>query len=86
MFFLLFLVDDRRIRVRIHIFDLWIWMRIRESQKNLDPILRIRIRYTVRKHWSLYLACLSSLAAASLSSSTVSAKLSPWNSILALPT
>ncbi len=37
MFFLLFLLDDRRIRIKIHIFDLWIRMRIREVQKHMDP-------------------------------------------------
>ncbi len=39
MFFLLFLLDDRRIqirsRTRIRIFDKWIW--IREAQKHMDP-------------------------------------------------
>jgi hypothetical protein len=35
MLFLLFLLDDRRIR--IHIFDKWIRMRIREAQKHMDP-------------------------------------------------
>ncbi len=35
MFFLLFLLDDRRIRIRIHISDQWI--RIREAQKHMDP-------------------------------------------------
>jgi hypothetical protein len=35
MFSLLVLLDDRRIW--IHFFDLWIRMRIREAQKNMDP-------------------------------------------------
>jgi hypothetical protein len=33
--FLLFLLDDGRIRIRIHISDEWI--RIREAQKHMDP-------------------------------------------------
>jgi hypothetical protein len=33
MFFLVFLLDDRRIRIRIS--DLW--GRIREAQKHMDP-------------------------------------------------
>jgi|688.fasta_scaffold2454835_1 hypothetical protein len=33
MFFLLFLLDDRRIRILIS--DKWIW--IRDAQKNMDP-------------------------------------------------
>jgi hypothetical protein len=36
MFFLLFLPDDRRIRIRIHISNYWIRMRIREAQKHMD--------------------------------------------------
>ncbi len=47
MFFLLFLVDDRRIRISIS--DLWIW--IREAQ-NLR-ILRIRIRIRNTELYSL---------------------------------
>ncbi len=35
MFFLLFLLDDRGIRIRIS--DYWIRMRIREAQKHMDP-------------------------------------------------
>ncbi len=35
MFFLLFLLDDRRIRIRIRISDYWIW--IRETKKHMDP-------------------------------------------------
>jgi hypothetical protein len=35
MLFLLFLHDDRRIRIRIHTSDEWI--RIREAQKHVDP-------------------------------------------------
>jgi hypothetical protein len=35
MFFLLFLLDDRRIRIRIS--DLWIRIRIQEAQKHVDP-------------------------------------------------
>ncbi len=44
MLFLLFLHDDRRIRIqsririRIHIYDQWIWIRIREAQKHVDPV------------------------------------------------
>ncbi len=41
MFFLLFLLDDRRIRIqirtRIRNSDQWIRMRIREAQKHMDP-------------------------------------------------
>jgi hypothetical protein len=41
MFFLLFLLDDIRIRSRIQIrirtSDSWIWMQIREAQKHMDP-------------------------------------------------
>jgi hypothetical protein len=50
MFFLLFLLDDRRIRIRsrIRISDKWIRLRIREAQKN-TWILRIRIRNTALK-------------------------------------
>ena len=36
MFFLLFLLDDRRIRIRIHTSD-W-WIRIQEAQKHVDPV------------------------------------------------
>ncbi len=36
MFFLLFLLDDRRIRICIS--DYWIRMRIWEAQKNMDPM------------------------------------------------
>jgi hypothetical protein len=36
MFFLLFLLDDRRIRIRIHVSDYWIRMRIREALKHMD--------------------------------------------------
>jgi hypothetical protein len=36
MFFIIFLLDDRRIRIRIS--DLWIqWIRIREVHKHNDP-------------------------------------------------
>jgi hypothetical protein len=46
MFFLLFLHDDRRIRIqirsriliRIHTPDKGIWIRIREAQKHVDPV------------------------------------------------
>jgi hypothetical protein len=44
MFFLLFLLDDRRIRIRVLIFDQGIQIRIREAQNMW--ILRIRIRNT----------------------------------------
>jgi hypothetical protein len=41
MFFLLFLLDDRRIRswsrILIHVSDYWIWMRIQKAQKHMDP-------------------------------------------------
>jgi hypothetical protein len=48
MFFLLFLHDDRRIRIRsririqsrirIHTSDYWIRIRIQEAQKHVDPV------------------------------------------------
>jgi hypothetical protein len=40
MFFVLFLINDRRIRsrIRIHSSDLWIRIRIQESQKHVDPV------------------------------------------------
>jgi hypothetical protein len=37
MGFLLFLLDDRRIRIRIRISDLWIRIRIPEAQKHMYP-------------------------------------------------
>jgi hypothetical protein len=36
MFFSLFLLADRRIRIRIRLCDYWI--RIREAQKHMDPM------------------------------------------------
>ncbi len=39
-FFLLFLLNDRRIRIqsRIHYSDYWIRIRIQEAQKHVDPV------------------------------------------------
>jgi hypothetical protein len=37
MFFLLFLLDDRMSRSRIHTSDLWIRIRIQEAQNHVDP-------------------------------------------------
>jgi hypothetical protein len=38
MFFLLFLLADRRIRIPIRISDYWIRMMIWEAQKQMDPM------------------------------------------------
>jgi hypothetical protein len=38
MVFLLFLQDDRRIRIRIRIQTSDKWIRIREAQKHVDPV------------------------------------------------
>jgi hypothetical protein len=46
MFFLLFLLDDRKIRIRIRISDQWIRMRIREAQNIWILWIRIRISNT----------------------------------------
>jgi hypothetical protein len=37
MFFLQFLLDDRKIQIQNHISDQCIRMRIREAQKHMDP-------------------------------------------------
>jgi hypothetical protein len=49
--FLLFLLDDRRLRIRIHISDYWI--RIREAQKHVDPVDPIRKTGFVIKKYGL---------------------------------
>jgi hypothetical protein len=38
MFMDLFLLGDRRIRIRIHTSDYWIRIRIQEAQKDVDPV------------------------------------------------
>jgi hypothetical protein len=47
-FFILFLLDDRRIRIRIHTYD---WIRIREAKKHVDPV----DPDSDPEHWSLVL-------------------------------
>jgi hypothetical protein len=48
-FFLLFLLADRRIRIRIHTCDLWI--RIREAQKHVDPVDPDPVSHPDLEHW-----------------------------------
>jgi hypothetical protein len=37
MFFILFMLDERRIRIWIRISDLWIQIQIQEAQKHMAP-------------------------------------------------
>jgi hypothetical protein len=50
MFLLLFLFDDRRIRIQIRISDKWIRMRIREARKHIFgmPVVLGRRWYEVK--------------------------------------